>query len=128
MSCTRAQGKAYERWSEQNVHVEKPAISSMAALALLSRDLVSADKSIYTHFRMLKLRRKWMNIQMQNPDEKGGLTCVLCGRQGLDPFTTDLGQIATLDHIHTISQGGVWNDPENYQVACYHCNQVKSNE
>ena len=124
--CTRSSSKVYNRWTLQNVLTPEPHPASPAALALLSQHLFLQDKSIYTHIRMLKIRDQWMTEQMQHPDALGGLTCVMCGRQGLEPFTKDISQMATLDHIQDIGLGGCWNDPTNFQVACYHCNQRKS--
>ena len=56
----------------------------------------------------------------------GGLTCVHCGRMGLQPWTEDVSKRAVLDHIVEISQNGPWNDPENFQVLCDRCNGLKN--
>jgi len=69
-----------------------------------------------------------MKKQMrENLDEKGGLTCAICGRKGLKPFKTDKRNQATLDHIVEIVKGGKWNDYTNFQVACGECNARKNN-
>ena len=126
MCCTRAQGKAYDHWNKQAVFIADPPASAPAALVLLAQSLRILDKSIYTHARMLRLRYRWMRERMKTPDVEGGLTCAMCGKTGLNPFTQDLEKLATLDHIRDIREGGIWNHPNNFQVACWQCNQSKS--
>ncbi len=109
----------------QVVHVTNPDVASAANLTLLSQHYFALDKSIYTDWRMAHVRRKWMKQQMETPDELGGLTCAICGRKGLKPWTTPK---ATLDHIVNIGHGGAWNDPSNFQVACEKCNNDKNSK
>jgi 5-methylcytosine-specific restriction endonuclease McrA len=109
----------------QVVHVAEPDITSAASLALLAKHYCSLDKSIYTEYRMYKIRRRWMNLQMQTPDEEGGLTCAICGRKGLNPWAKDVNMRAVLDHIQEIALNGPWNDPANFQVTCDRCNNQK---
>ena len=123
----RAAGRRSRQWVVQVVHIADPVVSSPAALALLARHYFVQDKSIYSETRMSRLRRKWMKLQMKTPDEQGGLTCVLCGRKGLNPYTKDNNNLATVDHIIELKCGGSWNDPENFQVACYNCNTHRNN-
>jgi 5-methylcytosine-specific restriction endonuclease McrA len=123
---TRSRGRATKRWLTQVVHIQNMDIPSAANLVLLSKEYFSADKSIYSDWRMCHIRKKWMKQQMKTPDALGGLTCAICGKQGLKPGVTDVTQLATLDHIVEISHGGVWNDPSNFQVACHGCNAKKS--
>lgn len=122
MISTRAFGKLSRRWVIQAVQVTDPDITSPAALVLLAKKYFCLDKSIYTEFRMTKIRNKWMKLQMRTPDFEGGLTCQICGRPGLLPFTTDKNKLATLDHIIELKEGGKWNDSTNFRVACYGCN------
>jgi 5-methylcytosine-specific restriction endonuclease McrA len=111
----------------QVVHIEDPPVNSAAHLCLLSKKYFRADKGIYTEFRMHRLRNKWMKMQMrEHLDEKGGLTCTYCKRQGLQPHTRDIRQRAVLDHIVEISLGGEWRDPTNFQVLCDCCNNQKN--
>lgn len=123
---TRSQGKRSRNWAVQVVHIEDPPVNSAAALCLLTKKYFSADKSIYSEFRMHKIRNKWMRLQMQTPDEQGGLTCVHCGRRGLQPWTDDVHDRAVLDHIVEICLGGNWRDPANFQVLCDFCNGKKN--
>lgn len=124
---TRSESKGVsERWVVQAVHIGNPDVTSPASLALLAKKLYTLDRTIYSDFRMKRLRDKWMKIQMKTPDEEGGLTCAICGKKGLHPFTKDEKKRATLDHVHDIGLGGNWNDPLNFQVACYECNSRKN--
>ena len=115
----------YNKWTIQAVHISEPDISSPAALSLLTRIYYSLDKTIYSNFRMKRIRDRWMKLQMQTPDEKGGLTCAICGRKGLKPFRVRKHKVATLDHIVPIVEGGSWKDPQNFQIACNRCNNDK---
>lgn len=110
----------------QVVHITEPDITSAAALALLAKKYVSLDKSIYTEFRMHRIRNKWMKRLMLAPDEQGGLTCAICGKKGLRPNESDPHKKATLDHITEISVGGDWRNPSNFQVLCKDCNSLKN--
>lgn len=121
----RAQGKAARKWRDQHVCTLDPHGTSAAALALLTRHYFILDKSIYSERRMQRVRDRWMKEQMKTPDSKGGLTCVLCGRKGLNPFTNNTNKLATLDHIIELKHGGSWNDSTNFRVACYQCNQMR---
>jgi 5-methylcytosine-specific restriction endonuclease McrA len=63
---------------------------------------------------------------LEHLDEMGGLTCVICGRKGLNPWTEDVSKRAVLDHIIEIAVGGDWRDPNNFQVLCDCCNGKKN--
>ncbi len=125
---TRSKGRQARAWAVQVVHIADPDITSAAALALLAKKYVSLDKSIYTEFRMHRIRNKWMKRLMLAPDEQGGLTCAICGKKGLHPNSPNPKDQATLDHIIQIGMGGSWNNPENFQVACGPCNNLKNAE
>src|SRR5271169_1535 len=119
---TRSKGKQSRSWAMQVVHIQDPPINSAAHLCLLAKQYSAQDKSIYTEFRMHRLRNKWMKIQMRDHlDEKGGLTCTYCKRQGLQPWTPDPYNRAVLDHVKEIVLGGEWDDPSNFQVLCDRC-------
>lgn len=118
----RAAGRASKRWTKQTVTVANPHIQSPAHLVLLARHYLSLDRSIYTEFRMNKVRNRWMKEQMKQIDPKGGLTCAICGKQGLKPHTADEKIRATLDHIVQLKDDGAWNNPTNFRVACFRCN------
>ncbi len=123
---TRSQGKQNRYWAVQVVHVDDPPITSPAQLVLMAKYYLSQDKSIYTEYRMHHIRDKWMKLQMKTPDSQGGLTCRNCGRNGLKPWTKNVKERAVLDHIHEISLGGRWDDPNNFQVLCDSCNITKN--
>ena len=122
---TRSQSKASKHWTVQVVHIADPDITSPASLVLLARFYWSQDRTNYTEGKMYRIRRRWMKEQMQNPDAKGGLTCAICGKKGLQPFNVphdQKGKLATLDHKVRIIDGGDWRDPSNFRVACFQCN------
>ena len=124
---TRSQGKkGGMTWVVQVVHISDPPVNSAAALALLAKKCYSLDRSIYSEFRMTRIRNKWMKLQMKTPDSEGGLTCAICGLRGLRPNKTTEDNLATLDHIIEICRGGEWNNTNNFQVACRKCNALKN--
>jgi len=123
----RANARKARQWAIQVVHISDPPLSSPAALALLSKKYFTLDKSIYSESRMTRLRNKFMKQQMKTPDEKGGLTCTICGHKGCLPRTNDKNKLATVDHIVELKCGGPWDDPNNFRVACYPCNIHRNN-
>ena len=110
----------------QKVFSKEPPLTSPASLALLHKKYFDLDRNIYSHSRMSSLRKRWFKLQMKSPDDRGGLTCAICGRKGLLPDAPNLNHRATLDHIFEIGLGGEWNDPANFQVACRRCNCFKN--
>jgi 5-methylcytosine-specific restriction endonuclease McrA len=122
----RAAGKQTLRWAKQTVLTDDPPTTAAAAMVLLSRKLFLQDRTVFTESRMLRFRTRWMKEQMKTPDEKGGLTCAICGRKGLNPFTKDKNKLATLDHIVELKANGAAFDTSNFQIACYRCNGQKS--
>ena len=124
---TRSKGKQSRSWAVQVCHIQDPPPTSSAQLVLLAKQYSAQDKSIYTEFRMHRMRNKWMKLQMrEHLDEENGLTCAHCGRKGLQPWTDDISKRAVLDHIREIADGGDWRDPDNFQVLCDHCNGQKN--
>lgn len=123
---TRSRGRNTQAWLAQVVHIEEPHVTSAANLVLLAKQYFAQDKSIYSDWRMCHIRKKWMKLQLKTPDALGGLTCAICGKQGLTPNNEDPKMLATLDHIVEIGLGGKWNDPSNFQVACRQCNAYKN--
>jgi 5-methylcytosine-specific restriction endonuclease McrA len=125
----RAEGRISRRWARQTVLTEDPPVSSPAAMVLLVRKYFLLDKTIFSERRMLHIRTRWMKEQVKSSRilfHSSKLRCKICGRGGLDPFTQDKNKLATLDHIVELDKGGSWNDPSNFQVACYRCNGRKS--
>lgn len=123
---TRSKGRQARYWAIQVCHIQDPPPTSPAQLVMMAKHFVSLDKSIYTEFRMHKIRNKWMKLQMKTPDELGGLTCAHCGRKGLQPFDAPVEDRAVLDHKIEIAAGGDWRDPSNFQVLCDRCNGKKN--
>lgn len=122
----RASGSFMRRWCKQTVLITDPPVDSPAAMVLLSRFYSSLDPTIFRESRMSRLRTRWMHEQMKTPDSKGGLTCAICGRKGLNPFTKNKHKLATLDHIHELKRGGAWYDTANFRVACSQCNNARN--
>lgn len=123
---TRSESKASLSWVKQTVCMEEPPSTSPASLVLLAKQYFLLDKSIYTEHRMKRVRNRWMKLQLKiNKDEAGGLTCAICGRRGLNPWDKNKDLMATLDHRISLVNGGPWNDPANFQVACARCNNHK---
>jgi 5-methylcytosine-specific restriction endonuclease McrA len=72
-----------------------------------------------------KIRRSWMKTQ-ETIYGKGNLTCAICGKSNLDPWSRDKINLATCDHIRPFSKAPhLWDDVNNFQVACHKCNSVK---
>jgi hypothetical protein len=119
--------KTMKVWLTQVVHIEEPHVTSAANLVLLIKQYFIQDKSIYSDWRMFHIRKKWMKQQLKLfRDKDGGLTCSICHKTGLLPHSPCKDKRASLDHIINISDGGEWNNPENFQVACQDCNENKN--
>lgn len=126
---TRSKGRRSRDWAIQVCHIEDPPPTSAAQLCLLAKHYFAQDKSIYTEFRMHRIRNKWMKQQLrEHKDEANGLTCAICQRKGLQPFTDKVEERAVLDHILEICLGGDWRDPNNFQVLCDRCNGQKNDK
>lgn len=124
-STSRNQVRRWRRYHK--VFVIDPVISSMASLALLCRSYLALDKTIFTEKRMTVIRNSWLKEKMKTPDAKGGLTCTMCGRQGLKLSSHNRNELATIDHIIELQDGGDWRDPGNFRIACYPCNSGRNN-
>jgi 5-methylcytosine-specific restriction endonuclease McrA len=122
---TRSRGYRTVEYAAQAVYIVNYDIPTAANLVLLTREYIKADRTLYTNRRMQRLRDSFMKKMLKTPDEKGGLTCALCGRKGLLVKTKDKNKLATLDHIIDIGDGGSWRSSNNFQVACYPCNVRK---
>lgn len=73
----------------------------------------------------LFIRDRWITLQ-ESIHGKNNLTCAICGKTGLKGFSKSRTDMATIDHIKPVSVfPELWNDPSNFQVACYRCNQNK---
>ena len=125
---TRSKGREARRWAVQIVNVQDPPITSAAQLVLMAKEYSTQDKTIYTEYRMHRIRTRWMKLQLTQPDLLGGLTCVHCGKMGLQPFKSNKDQQAVLDHKKELALGGDWRDPNNFQVLCHSCNGKKNDK
>jgi 5-methylcytosine-specific restriction endonuclease McrA len=85
------------------------------------------DRKFPKWLQWLKLRDKWMTAKEEKVG-KGNLTCAICGKTHLSPWTKDRKKLATIDHILPVSKfNHLWNVESNFQVACFRCNQNKRN-
>ena len=123
---TRARAKNVVERMAQKVFSKEPPLTSPASLALLNKKYFELDKTVYSNSRMSSLRKRWFKLQMKTPDELNGLTCNICGKKGLLPDAPNLNDRATLDHVFEVGLGGEWNNPSNFQTACYRCNSFKN--
>lgn len=73
----------------------------------------------------LFIRDSWISEQ-ESIHGKDNLTCAICGKTGLKGSSKSRTDMATIDHIKPVSVfPELWNNPSNFQVACYRCNQNK---
>lgn len=87
------------------------------------------DKNKPKWVKWLKIRKKWLNEQAESCGGRENLTCAICGKTGLHVSTPHRNKLATIDHFFPVSKyPELWSLPENFQVACYKCNQKKSNK
>lgn len=121
----RGEARQFRKSISPNIYVNVPPISSPVALLLLNKKYYAADTSIYSDFRMMRIRNKWIRSQFALADKSVGISCAICGKKNLVLYSPDRTHVATLDHIVSISHGGSWNDPSNFQIVCYRCNQKK---
>jgi 5-methylcytosine-specific restriction endonuclease McrA len=110
----------------QSVCYEPLDAHQAASLVMLNRSYASKDVSIYNWKIWLKLRDKWMKEQIKLVGGKENLTCAICGRKDLDPWTKNKSCLATIDHIVSVHRAPhLWNVPSNFQLTCRSCNEVK---
>ena len=107
------------------VHYEPCDAHQPGALVMLNRHYANKDVSCYNWKVWLRIRDRWMKDQ-EVVYGKANLTCAICGKTHLDPFTKDKNKIATIDHVLPVKRmPHLWREPSNFQVACYHCNMKK---
>lgn len=110
------------RYSNHNVLIKSPHIQSMAALVMLTKKL--APRPI--GYRVWLSYRKWFLKEYKRKHK--AFFCHYCGKGPLkkqSDFTEDL---ATLDHVHPVSKGGPKFLSSNLVVACFACNNRKTNK
>lgn len=79
--------------------------------------------------RWKRIRRAWMKEQ-EKIYGKSNLTCAICGKTKLNPWAGHLNKdvLATCDHIIPFQRAPhLWDDPNNFQIACLKCNSSKEN-
>lgn len=106
------------------------------ALVYINRFYAKLDPDRFPRWRKwLRIRDGWITEQ-ESIHGKNNLTCAICGRTGLKGFIeispgklatkTRSKEQATIDHIKPVSAfPELWNNPSNFQIACYQCNQKK---
>lgn len=96
------------------------------ALVYTNRFYAKLDPDRFPRWRKwLRIRDGWITEQ-ESVYGKDNLTCAICGKTGLKGFTKTKSEIATIDHIKPVSSfPELWNNPSNFQIACYRCNQKK---
>ena len=119
----------WKRQPKQPKLLYTPCNGHQAGALIYTKKLYQADDldKKPTWKKWLKLRKKWM-VEQEEIHGKSNLTCSLCGKTNLDPWTTDKNKLATIDHILPCSRyPHLWNVTTNFQVACYRCNNKKGN-
>lgn len=128
MTATKGISRNNLPWSEKRagvIHYFATHPHQPAGLIELSRHLAGKDRNRYSNEKMKNLRRRWMKYKLE--ETAGKLVCEICGKKNLTINSEDSFSRATLDHIIPISRCGVlWNNPFNFQIACFPCNSNKS--
>ena len=82
---------------------------------------------VFKKYRWKRIRKRWMKMQ-EEIHGRGNLTCSICGKTNLNPWSDAIENKATCDHIKPMSKAPhLWNVFENFQVACVYCNGSKEN-
>ena len=118
------------------IYDSNPHIKSLAAYILLRNELLFQDEDFVNDplNKWLEFREIYLNnILKQN----GDLVCAYCGKKHLEiggRTPQDFGKnnknpnLATIDHIDPLSNGGAKYDEKNLCVACKKCNMKKGNK
>ena len=115
---------------------DNPHIKSLAAGVLLKNDLMYQDADFLEDdmWTWLEFREHYLKKQLTL---KGDLVCVYCGKPHLEiggrtPKDLILNNknpnLATIDHILALSQGGAKYDENNLCVSCKKCNGKKGSK
>lgn len=110
------------RYFNHNILVKNPHIQSWAALIMLTKKLAPKP---YRYRVWLKYRTWYLREHFK---KHKGFYCYYCNKGPLrkqSDFTDDL---ATLDHIHPISKGGPKFLSTNIVIACFTCNNRKTDK
>ena len=108
------------RYSNHNVLVKNPHLQSCAALVMLTRKLAPKPMG----YRVwLKYRSWYLN---EHYKKHKGYYCQYCGKGPLKKHSDVSDDVATLDHVVPTSKGGPKFLSCNIVVACYRCNNKKT--
>jgi 5-methylcytosine-specific restriction endonuclease McrA len=115
-----------------------PNSKSYAAAVLLKNDLMIQDVDYIEKEDNLNIWLEFREVYLNKILQKDGdLVCVYCGKPHLEvggrtPKDLILNNknpnLATIDHIHALSDGGAKYDEKNMCVACKKCNRKKGNK
>jgi 5-methylcytosine-specific restriction endonuclease McrA len=99
------------------VKIDNPHIQSVASLILLTRE--------YKHQQL----QDWFDFRDKFLSKRK-LVCTYCKRDDLikdqpNHIRKQLPNLATIDHIYPLSEGGAKFDEKNCTVACPKCNRKK---
>jgi 5-methylcytosine-specific restriction endonuclease McrA len=107
------------------VHYVPVDAHQAGSMTLLWKHYAELDNRIYNWKSWLRIRERWMRDQ-ENLYGEANLTCSICGKNGLDPWSKDKKTLATIDHILPIGRyPHLWAETSNFQIACGRCNQKK---
>src|ERR1051325_6199771 len=110
------------RYSNHNVLVKNPHPQSLAALVMLTKKLAPRPFGyrVWLKYRKWYLREHWRKHH--------GFFCHYCGKGPLKKFSDFNDDLATLDHVRPTSKGGDNFLSSNIVVACFHCNNKKTDK
>jgi len=110
------------RYSNHNVLVKSPHLQSLAALVLLTKKLAPRPFG----YRVWLKYRKWYLREYKR--KHGAFYCYYCGKGPLKKQSDFNEDLATLDHVHPVSKGGDKFLSHNIVVACFSCNNRKTDK
>lgn len=110
------------RYSNHNVLVKNPNLQSYAALVMLTKKLAPRPYG----YRVWLKYRKW--YLREHERKHGGFYCHYCNKGPLKKQSDFNDDIATLDHVHPVSKGGDKFMSYNIVVACFSCNNRKTDK
>lgn len=105
--------------SRNNVLVEEPHQSSMAALVMLTNELGKAAV------------QGWLDFRDAFFDKNEPLVCMWCGKKDLVREVPDrhnkemMKRLATVEHIVPRAKGIDEYDEDNLGIACFPCNNKR---
>jgi len=136
---TKSSGRGRTKWNQVIFCDTDAHIKSRAAYLLLKSKLTYLDEDYISELDSLW---KWLDFReeflLEQQAEMGGnLQCHYCPKDNLEiggKRPEDLHKnnknknLATVDHIHAVSEGGNKYDKKNMVVACKKCNGKKGSK